>query len=147
MAAYLTKPIKQSDLLEAICRTLDQTTKKTMAHSGRIVPAAVPLLRAMRVLIAEDNVVNQRVASGLLGKRGHDVTVVGDGRAAISAIEDGSFDVVLLDVQMRSWRLRGDGRDRAREKAKRWTYAHHRDDAHAMAGVAIAAFVAGMVAM
>src|SRR6185503_17413866 len=100
VAAHLTKPIKQSDLLEAICRTLDQSTKKTMAHSERIVPARVPLARAMRVLIAEDNVVNQRVASGLLGKRGHDVTVVGDGRAAVAAIAAGRFDVVLMDVQM-----------------------------------------------
>jgi CheY-like chemotaxis protein len=100
VAAHLTKPIKQSDLLEAICRTLDQNTRKTMAHSERVVPAAVPLVRAIRVLVAEDNVVNQRVASGLLRKRGHDVTVVSDGREAIAAIEAGSFDVVLMDVQM-----------------------------------------------
>jgi CheY-like chemotaxis protein len=54
----------------------------------------------MRVLVAEDNVVNQRVASGLLLKRGHDVTVVGGGRAAVEAIAGGRFDVVLMDVQM-----------------------------------------------
>jgi signal transduction histidine kinase/CheY-like chemotaxis protein len=100
VAAHLTKPIKQSDLLEAICRTLDRNTRKTMAHSERVVPSCAPLARAMRVLVAEDNVVNQRVASGLLSKRGHDVTVVGDGRAAIAAIAEGSFDVVLMDVQM-----------------------------------------------
>jgi two-component system sensor histidine kinase/response regulator len=52
------------------------------------------------VLVAEDNVVIQRVASGLLRKRGHDVTVVGDGRAAVEAIAEGRFDVVLMDVQM-----------------------------------------------
>ena len=43
---------------------------------------------------------NQRVASGLLGKRGHHVTVVGDGAAAVAALETGTFDLVLMDVQM-----------------------------------------------
>jgi signal transduction histidine kinase/CheY-like chemotaxis protein/uncharacterized protein YdeI (BOF family) len=100
VAAHLTKPIKSSDLLEAICRTLDQSTRKTTAHSERGIPAAAPLARSIRVLVAEDNIVNQRVASGLLRKRGHDVTVVGDGRAAVDAIAEGRFDVVLMDVQM-----------------------------------------------
>jgi signal transduction histidine kinase/CheY-like chemotaxis protein len=100
VAAHLTKPIRQSDLLDAICRTLNQNTKTTMAHSERVVPPAAPPARSMRVLVAEDNVVNQRVASGLLRKRGHDVTVVGDGRAAVEAIAEGRFDVVLMDVQM-----------------------------------------------
>jgi signal transduction histidine kinase/DNA-binding response OmpR family regulator/HPt (histidine-containing phosphotransfer) domain-containing protein/uncharacterized protein YdeI (BOF family) len=135
VAAYLTKPIKQSDLLEAICRSLDQTTKKTMAHSGRIVPAAVPLLRAMRVLIAEDNVVNQRVASGLLGKRGHDVTVVGDGQAALAAIADGSFDVVLMDVQMPIMDgFEATAEIRAREKTSGGHLRIIAMTAHAMAG-------------
>jgi CheY-like chemotaxis protein len=71
-----------------------------MAPSEGDIPAAAPLARSMRVLVAEDNIVNQRVASGLLRKRGHDVTVVGDGRAAVEAIADGRFDVVLMDVQM-----------------------------------------------
>jgi signal transduction histidine kinase/CheY-like chemotaxis protein len=100
VTVHLTKPIKQSDLLEAICRTLDQNVRKTMAHSERLAPPAIPLVRSMRVLVAEDNVVNQRVASGLLRKRGHDVTVVGDGRAAVEAIAECRFDVVLMDVQM-----------------------------------------------
>jgi signal transduction histidine kinase/DNA-binding response OmpR family regulator/HPt (histidine-containing phosphotransfer) domain-containing protein len=100
VVAHLTKPIKQSDLLRAICRTLDQKTRKTMAHTDRVVPSGPPPARSMRVLVAEDNVVNQRVASGLLRKRGHEVTVVGDGRAAVAAIAEGSFDVVLMDVQM-----------------------------------------------
>jgi signal transduction histidine kinase/CheY-like chemotaxis protein len=98
--AHLTKPIKSSDLLEAISRTLNQNTRKTTAHAERGSPAAVPLVRSVRVLVAEDNIVNQRVASGLLRKRGHDVTVVGDGRAAVEAIVEGRFDVVLMDVQM-----------------------------------------------
>jgi CheY-like chemotaxis protein len=54
----------------------------------------------LRVLVAEDNAVNQRVAQGLLTRRGHQVTIVGDGRQAVDAVENGTFDLVLMDVQM-----------------------------------------------
>jgi len=56
--------------------------------------------RTWRVLVAEDNVVNQRVAAGLLARRGHDVTVVSNGRDALDALRRGAFDLVLMDVQM-----------------------------------------------
>ena len=100
VAAHLTKPIRQNDLLEAICRTLDPNTRAALAHPTRAVPAAAPLGRIMRVLVAEDNVVNQRVASGVLRKRGHEVTVVGDGQQAVAAVAGQTFDMVLMDVQM-----------------------------------------------
>ena len=61
--------------------------------------AASPVVGA-RVLVAEDNVVNQRIAQTLLTKRGHAVTVVNTGREAVDALERESFDVVLMDVQM-----------------------------------------------
>ena len=61
--------------------------------------AAGPV-RGARVLVAEDNIVNQRVAAGLLTRRGHVVTVVGNGREAVDALQRGDFDVVLMDVQM-----------------------------------------------
>ena len=53
-----------------------------------------------RILLAEDNLVNQKLALRLLEKRGFDVTVVGDGRAALVALEANSFDAILMDVQM-----------------------------------------------
>jgi CheY-like chemotaxis protein/HPt (histidine-containing phosphotransfer) domain-containing protein len=56
--------------------------------------------RPLRVLLAEDNLVNQKLAVRLLEKEGHAVTVVGNGREALDAIERGAFDVVLMDVQM-----------------------------------------------
>lgn len=59
-----------------------------------------PATRLLKILLAEDNIVNQRVAMGLLSRRGHDVTVTSNGREALAALELQSFDVVLMDVQM-----------------------------------------------
>jgi len=63
-------------------------------------PAAAAAPAALRILVAEDNIVNQKVAVGLLSKRGHDVTVVADGRQAVEAAGRTRFDVILMDVQM-----------------------------------------------
>jgi CheY-like chemotaxis protein len=60
----------------------------------------VPDGPALRVLLAEDNVVNQRVAVRLLEKQGHRVRVVTTGAAAVAAVRDGAFDLVLMDIQM-----------------------------------------------
>jgi signal transduction histidine kinase/ActR/RegA family two-component response regulator len=61
--------------------------------------AAAPA-RPARILVAEDNIVNQRVAAALLTKRGHTVTVVNNGREAVDAMQRERFDLVLMDVQM-----------------------------------------------
>jgi signal transduction histidine kinase/CheY-like chemotaxis protein len=63
-------------------------------------PARLDNRRQSRILLAEDNLVNQKLAVRLLEKRGFDVTVAGDGRAALQALEKGSFDAILMDVQM-----------------------------------------------
>lgn len=54
----------------------------------------------MRILLAEDNPVNQKVASRMLSMQGHEVVVVGDGREALAAFERGSFELIFMDVQM-----------------------------------------------
>jgi two-component system, sensor histidine kinase and response regulator len=99
ISAYLVKPIRQSELLDAICQILQKAPQKE----------TVPLItrhtlregkNRSRVLLAEDNVVNQTLAVRLLEKRGYTVLVVGDGRAALAALEKNSFDVVLMDIQM-----------------------------------------------
>jgi PAS domain S-box-containing protein len=70
--------------------------------SVRPVPAAVASIadRSLRVLLAEDNLVNQRLATRLLEKRGHQVTLACNGKEAIEAIEFNEFDLALLDIQM-----------------------------------------------
>jgi PAS domain S-box-containing protein len=63
-------------------------------------PGVAPASVTARVLVAEDNIINQRIAESLLTKRGHTVTVVNTGREALDALARQSFDVVLMDVQM-----------------------------------------------
>jgi two-component system sensor histidine kinase/response regulator len=100
IAAYLVKPIRQSELLEALLAVLGPRTDA--AEAAQFVPndSMGKELRRLRILLAEDNVVNQRLAMRMLEKQGHTVVVAGDGVAALAALERGRFDVVLMDVQM-----------------------------------------------
>ncbi|BDC50533.1 hypothetical protein F183_A28490 [Bryobacterales bacterium F-183] len=103
IAAYLTKPVRQADLRAAICASL---TGGRRAHPlADHEPAAFKIDkpgagRCLRVLLAEDNMVNERVATGLLQKAGHTVTVVPNGVEAVRMYETNHFDVILMDVQM-----------------------------------------------
>ena len=102
VSAYLLKPIRQSELREAVAGVLGARERKGAIplitrfslHDAR-EPAA-----SLRVLLVEDNAVNQRLASRLLEKRGHSVVVAGNGLEALEAVEKESFDLVLMDVQM-----------------------------------------------
>jgi two-component system, sensor histidine kinase and response regulator len=99
ISAYLVKPVRQSELLNLICRSLQQIP----LSEGEIPKVRdAPWLAdgPARVLVAEDNMVNQTLARRLLEKRGYTVTVVGDGRAALTAFSRECFDIVLMDVQM-----------------------------------------------
>jgi two-component system, sensor histidine kinase and response regulator len=103
IAAYLTKPVYGSDLLAAIERAL---APKPATPAPREAPTQAGALSAgvtgrhVRILLVEDNIVNQRVASGLLTRRGHSVTVAPDGREALARFERDAFDLVLMDLQM-----------------------------------------------
>jgi PAS domain S-box-containing protein len=99
IAASLTKPVKQADLWKTIVGLLGMPLPQDQEIDGEQSrrPAA---RRGLRILLAEDNLVNQKLAARLLEKRGHDVTVVSNGREALTAWKARRFDVILMDVQM-----------------------------------------------
>jgi signal transduction histidine kinase/CheY-like chemotaxis protein len=102
VAAYLLKPIRQSELREAIARVLgarEQTGAIPLVTRYSLQDARDPMT-VLRILVAEDNPVNQRLVIRLLEKRGHRVVLAADGRQAIEALNQGSFDLVFMDVQM-----------------------------------------------
>jgi CheY-like chemotaxis protein len=101
--AYLMKPLKQSELLNTIQDVLSASGAPRLMEAGRrappepqVTPSAAPL----RVLLAEDNAINQQLALRILQKRGHEVAVAANGREALAALEKGRFDVVLMDLEM-----------------------------------------------
>jgi two-component system, sensor histidine kinase and response regulator len=100
IAAYLIKPVSQSELLDAILHVLG--TKPQPVEESRLVTrhSLREARRGVRILLAEDNTVNQKLATRLLEKRGHAVVVTGNGREALEALERQSFDLVIMDVQM-----------------------------------------------
>ena len=98
IAAYLLKPVKQSELLESIERALGLTVPAKDVPAPKV--ATAPPARQLRVLVAEDSLVNQKLAVALLERRGHVVTVANNGREALAATERQEFDLVLMDVQM-----------------------------------------------
>jgi signal transduction histidine kinase/DNA-binding response OmpR family regulator len=98
ISAYVVKPVRQSELMEMICKSLKFTSSGASVWSPRIVAMAAP--NRKRVLIAEDNKVNQRLALRLLEKRGYVVSVVEDGRAAVDALKVDRYDLVFMDIQM-----------------------------------------------
>jgi len=99
IATHLTKPVDQRDLLGAIGRVLAREPGQRAALPSSMLPAELPD-RRLHVLLAEDNVVNQRLAASLLERRGHRVTIAANGREAVDAVKARDFDVVLMDVQM-----------------------------------------------
>ena len=100
--AYLLKPIRQSELREAIARVLGAKEQKgaiPLLTRYSLQDARDPLV-SLRVLVAEDNPVNQLLATRFLEKRGHRVVVAANGREALIALENESYDLVFMDVQM-----------------------------------------------
>jgi two-component system sensor histidine kinase/response regulator len=95
---YLTKPASRTDLLEAVSVVLGMgaVAAPTVVTQHSIAESR----RRLQILLAEDNVVNQEVAATMLRKRGHDVDVAGDGRAAVEAAARKRYDVILMDIQM-----------------------------------------------
>ena len=100
---YLVKPVRQRQLLESLQRIMAETARagrseKTSAAAVR--PDTPSGAEKLRILLAEDNPVNARVAQLILEQRGHAVTRAEDGRKAVALFQTQSFDLILMDLQM-----------------------------------------------
>ena len=105
-AIWIDKPVKDSELREAILAALQehqlpgQQVVETRTKEQYGTPTAHAGPRKLRILLAEDNPVNQELAMGILQASGHIVTLAANGREAVDLYRAKSFDVVLMDVQM-----------------------------------------------
>jgi CheY-like chemotaxis protein len=144
ISAYLVKPVRQTELLDGICQVLNK------------IPTAksIPLVtrhtlrenkHRYRVLLAEDNAVNQTLAVRLLEKRGYSVVVANNGAEALVAFENNPYDVVLMDIQMPVMNgFEATAAIRAKEKLAGGHVAIIAMTAHALKGDQERCIVAGM---
>ncbi|HEX4632620.1 MAG TPA: response regulator [Gemmatimonadales bacterium] len=93
---YLPKPAYRADLLDAVASVLRGKVDRNVVTRHSMAEAR----RGIRILLAEDNPVNQQVAATMLRKRGHQVDVVDNGRDAVTAVAKNPYDIVLMDIQM-----------------------------------------------
>ncbi len=101
IARYITKPVTQADLWDAMLKTLAASSRSEETLRVPRSPAvSVDNRLRLRILLAEDNLVNQKLAVRMLEKRGHSVVVANNGLEALAALQKQDFDLVLMDVQM-----------------------------------------------
>jgi len=96
ISCHVTKPVSRTALRESVLRALGSATAER-SHPPAGISAS---LRRLSILLAEDNPINQKLATRLLEKRGHKITTVANGLEALTALEKNHFDVILMDVQM-----------------------------------------------
>jgi CheY-like chemotaxis protein len=97
ISTYLTKPVKQSELFDAIMLAIGVTA---VEDEPEIPLSQQRGLESLRILLAEDSLVNQKLAVALLEREGHSVVVAGNGREAVDVYDPWQFDLILMDVQM-----------------------------------------------
>ncbi len=99
LSAHLPKPVRYESLVLAIARALQPGTAPTLP-AARPDPAPFAERHPRRILVAEDNLINQKVVRRILESLGYRPEIVGDGSAAVSAARGGAFDVIFMDIQM-----------------------------------------------
>jgi two-component system sensor histidine kinase/response regulator len=103
VAAHLTKPIRWREFCDALLNALGEPPSGEMPPSPQIdgPPQAFDgAPKRLKILVADDNAFNRKVASVMLEKMGHEAVLVVDGKAALAKLADEPFDLVLMDVQM-----------------------------------------------
>ena len=96
---HLHKPVRREDLVRAI-QDAREATPAVSGHRSGAAEGQTPRVSGLRVLLVEDNAVNQMVAESLLARRGFSVVLAGNGREGVEAFQRARFDVVLMDIQM-----------------------------------------------
>jgi PAS domain S-box-containing protein len=100
-AISLTKPVKQSDLWNAVMTALGVQERGWGRHPSSLsAPSSLVPSRRLRILVAEDHLINQKLAVHILERWGHVVVVANNGKEALAALDKQPFDLVLMDLQM-----------------------------------------------
>lgn len=101
VTAYLMKPINQSELFDTFVAVLcGEALMSGAVPEDANHQAVVDGVRGLEILLTEDSLYNQKLALGVLGKRGHVVTIANNGREAVDAVRKRKFDLILMDIQM-----------------------------------------------
>lgn len=100
IAGYLLKPVKQSDLFAAIVRTINRNAEGAEANTLTTRHTLRESHKPLHILLAEDNLINQKLAVRVLNNMGHSVVVAQNGEEAVQLYEKQSFDLVFMDIQM-----------------------------------------------
>ena len=145
ISGYLTRPVKQSELKDAILTVLDLRGPEKM-KKGLVTRHSIREENTkLKILLAEDNLVNQKLAVKVLSKHGYGVTVAGNGQEAVNLFCEDRFDVVLMDVQMPEMDgFEATGRIRDLEKGRDTHVPIIAMTAHAMKGDREKCLAAGM---
>jgi CheY-like chemotaxis protein/HPt (histidine-containing phosphotransfer) domain-containing protein len=133
ISVHVHKPVRPAQLLEALCRALSvQVQREKKAPASPMLDAHLAHRLPLRLLLADDNPINQKVGLSVLQKLGYRADLANNGLEVIKALEQKTFDVLFLDVQMPEM----DGLEAARQICQRWP-AEQRPAIIAMTGNAL----------